>query len=240
MSQNTAIATSLQKISTYCLDAIFPKRCLGCKTFDTWLCKKCHTRFGLVVEQKCPLCTIVITPDGKVCLKCRAKKDVFIDSVFTASYQDALLKKVIHAYKYRFIKDLASPLALLLAQSLQNSHLPAPDVIIPVPLHKRRLRWRGFNQSQLLALELDLQISLELGVLKRTKYTTAQVKVKSRSRRLNNLQKAFTVQDSNRIRGKHILLIDDITTTATTFNECAKALKKAGATKVTGLALARE
>ncbi len=226
--------------SLYCLDVIFPKRCLGCKKFDTWLCDKCHARFGLVVEQRCPLCTNVITPSGITCLKCKHKSNTFIDGVFVASYQDIFLKKVIHAYKYRFIKELSAPLALLLAQSLQNAHLKVPDLIMPVPLHDRRMRWRGFNQSQLLAQELDLQIPLVCDNLKRLKFTAAQVKVKNRQKRLKNLEGVFGLNDSKAIAGKKILLIDDITTTSTTFNECARVLKKAGALKVTGLALARE
>ncbi len=228
-------------IREYILDAIFPKKCLGCKKFDTWLCNDCQKNLPLRTEQQCPICTSVVTPEGTTCLSCLRSGQTDLDGVFVASiYSDPLLKKIIHAYKYRFLRDLSEPLALLLAQSLQNSHMQAPDIIMSVPLHPRRLRWRGFNQSHLLAQDLDLTIPLKTDVLVRSRFTKSQAKKAKKSHRINNLKNAFHVKDSNEVRQKNILLVDDIVTTTTTLQECAKALKKSDAKTVSGLVLARE
>lgn len=222
------------------LDSLFPVRCLGCKSFDTWLCADCHSTLPLLHEQKCPLCERH-TPHGATCLSCLQKPDVAIDGVFVASpYKDKLLRKTIHFYKYRFVKEISEPLALLIAQALVHTKLPTPDLLIPVPLHPRRLRWRGFNQAEELVNALDLQIEKDSTIIQRTRFTKSQVESKSKQKRQKNLAEAFSVNPEKNISGKSILLIDDITTTATTLNECARVLKKAGAHRVTGLVIARD
>ncbi len=198
----------------YCVNALFPIRCLGCGTFDIWICQRCHTALPLTVTQHCPYCKKNETPYGNTCFSCMHTEKLSYDAVVIASrYDDPLLRKAIHTYKYRFARELAVPLALLLAQSLQHIPLPAPDIIIPVPLHPRRLRWRGFNQADLLARELDLQIPIEPAILKRKRYTRPQVTMRDRHAREENLRNAFTVTDPQHIQGKTILLVDDVITT---------------------------
>ena len=227
------------KIFTFLLDAIVPKRCINCAKFDTWLCDACHTTLPVLTHQQCPICKKVTTPLGQICLKCN--KNIYIDSVFVvSSFDSVLLRDLIHNFKYKFIKELSDPLGLLIAQSLMNSHLPSPDLIMPVPLHKRRLRWRGFNQSELLARSIGLTIPIDNTSLIRNKYTTSQVKVKSRKKRISNIKNAFCVTQPAKIKEKSILLIDDVITTGSTLEECAKVLKKAGAKKVNALVLVRE
>jgi ComF family protein len=157
-----------------------------------------------------------------------------------SSLHNDLLKKAIHYYKYRFVKDLSGPLALLLAQALHNSHMIAPDMIIPVPLHPRRLRWRGFNQAEELAHALDLRIPVKTDILRRVRYTTPQVAMKNKVKRQKNLSGAFAVNDVSAVYGKKILLIDDVMTTGTTLTECATVLRSAGAYCVHCLVIARE
>lgn len=233
------LKNKLSKIFYFALDATIPKRCIGCNVFDTWLCDSCHTTLPLLTEQKCGICKKVITPIGETCLIC--KKDTSVDNIFIiSSYDNDLLKRLIHNFKYKFIAELSKPLGLLIAQGLMNSHLQSPDLIIPIPLHNRRLRWRGFNQAKLLADSMELTIPIDLTSLKRQRYTTSQVKVKSRKKRLTNLKGAFIVLNSKKIKDKSILLIDDIITTGSTIDECAKILKDAGAKKVSAIVLARE
>ncbi|XLQ20713.1 MAG: ComF family protein [Candidatus Moraniibacteriota bacterium] len=233
-----AFLNGIQKII---LDGLFPIRCLGCGVFDEWICTNCHSTLPILTEQHCPICKKHETKNGQVCPKCLLSSNNSIAGVFIAShYSDKLLKKSIHYYKYRFVYALSEPLALLLAQSLQNSSLPSPDIIIPIPLHKRRLRWRGFNQAELLAINLDLQIPINTDILLRVKYTAPQVKVKNKNKRQENLANAFIISDTSKIINKNILLIDDVITTGTTLKECAMVLKKAGADKVFCLVLARE
>ncbi len=223
------------------LDGLFPIRCLGCGKFDEWICTNCHSTLPILTDQHCPVCKKRITPNGVVCPQCHETTKKSFDGVFVASYyHDKLLKKAIHYYKYRFVKDLSEPLALLLAQSIQNSTLVAPDIIIPVPLHKRRYRWRGFNQTSKLAKKLDLQIPVITDILIRVRYTVPQVKMKNKNKRQENLNNAFIVKDASQVVGKNILLIDDVMTTGATLTECARVLKTAGAKTVYCLVLARE
>lgn len=228
------------KVLDFLFSAILPKRCINCAKFDTWLCDCCHTTLPVLTDQHCPICKKVTTPLGEVCLNCN-NSNICIDGVFiVSSFDSTLLKNLIHHFKYKFIRELSEPLGLLIAQGLMNSHFPSPDLIIPVPLHKRRLRWRGFNQSKLLAKSIELTISTDTTSLIRKKYTTSQVKVKSRKKRVSNIKNAFCVVAPHKIKGKSILLIDDVITTGSTIEECAKVLKNAGAKKVNALVLARE
>lgn len=237
-SKTRSLFISVQKTI---LDAFFPIRCLGCGTYDTWLCNDCHTTLPILVEQHCPLCKKHITPYGNVCFACATKSTSGLDGVFVVShYHDPLLKKAIHHYKYRFASDIATPLALLVAQAIHHSTLPTPDMLIPVPLHKRRLRWRGFNQAEILAKALDLHIPILTDILIRRRYTAPQVSMKDQSARQKNLIQAFCVTDASCVHGKNILLIDDVMTTGTTLMECARTLKDAGAKTVHCLVLARE
>lgn len=223
------------------LDGLFPIRCLGCGKFDEWLCSNCHSTLPILTEQHCPACKKHITTNGIVCPECYKTTKNSFDGVFIAShYNDKLLKKTIHYYKYRFVRDLSEPLSILLAQALQNSTLPAPDIIIPVPLHKRRYRWRGFNQANNLATALNLQISVITDILVRVRYTAPQVKLQNKKKRQENLNNAFVIKNTSQITGKNILLVDDVMTTGATLAECARVLKLSGAKTVSCLVLARE
>ncbi len=229
----------IKKIFNFVLDAIIPKRCIGCNIFDTWLCDSCHTTLPLLTEQKCGICKKVITPLGETCPNCQ--KNTAVNGIFViSSYNNELLKHLIHNFKYKFIEELSEPLGLLIAQGLTNSHLLSPDLIVPIPLHNRRLRWRGFNQADLLANSIGLTIPINSTCLVRQKYTTSQVKVKSKKKRLSNLKGAFVIQHPEKIKDKSILLVDDIVTTGSTINECAKILKNAGAKEVSAIVLTRE
>jgi len=168
--------------------------------------------------------------------------------VFVASYyHDTLLPCAIHNYKYRFLSALANPLARFLQSALEKTSLPLPDIIIPVPLHRKRLKFRGFNQSELLARELaslltpGIDLPLESDVLLRIRATTPQIKTGSREERLHNLRDAFAIHENkvHHVAGKSVWLIDDVATTGTTLSECANTLKKNGARSVFGIVLAR-
>lgn len=223
------------------LDAFFPIRCLKCATYDTWLCKDCHGTLPLLTEQHCPICKKNVTENGVLCFSCASHNTKGFDGVFVVSYyHDLLLKKLIHQFKYRFILELAQPLALLMAQAITHSTMQTPDMIIPVPLHKRRLRWRGFNQALSLAHALDLHVPVVPDILIRKRYTSPQVTMRDREARYKNVEKAFLVINGSAVQNKNVLLIDDVMTTGTTLAECARTLKNAGAKTVHCLVLARE
>jgi len=148
------------------------------------------------------------------------------------------LKEAIGLFKYKGKVSLAGPLAHHLLAGLEA--LPPLDLILPVPLHPHRLREREYNQSLLLAYRVSRQLNIPLSYtnLIRIRHTVPQVSLKRRER-LKNLRRSFGVQTPSQIAGKTILLIDDVLTTGTTVNECAKALRKAGSGHVYVATLAR-
>ncbi len=150
------------------------------------------------------------------------------------------MRQAILQFKYHNFKALALPLAQLLAEYLAAKPLPAEN-IVPVPLHPRRLRGRGYNQSALLAWELGKLTNLTVveDTLLRLRDTPAQVKAPSAEIRRNNVAGVFACRD-RKLEGKQILLIDDVCTTGATLDSCAIALNRAGASSVWGLTLARE
>jgi ComF family protein len=149
------------------------------------------------------------------------------------------LKSVLQRYKYNPDVGLARPLAALVAERCPLP-LAAYDVIMPVPLHVKRLRWRGFNQAQLLAHALARtgRVAIDALSLQRVRPTLPQVRLNEAERR-RNVARAFGVARPERVRSRHILLIDDVYTTGATVEECSQALFKAGAAGVDVLVLAR-
>jgi ComF family protein len=150
------------------------------------------------------------------------------------------MRQAIHQLKYQNLRALTAPLAELLSDFLIAHPLPV-EVLVPVPLHKRRLRERGYNQAALIAHELSKLTSLPVvnNCLTRLRHTTPQARTSNVEERRNNILQAFARRD-RRLRGKQVLLIDDVSTSGATLDFCAAALKAAGATSVWGLVMARE
>lgn len=195
------------------LDWIFPKQCIGCTQWDTWLCQSCLN--------KC------IRPS-------QAKKSHGIKNLYYLNnYQDQpILQKSIHELKYSGIKDLGVTLGQELAKFIPHHY----NYVIPIPLHRRRWRERGFNQSAVIAAQLGIPL---LPALQRVRYTTPQAQL-NRDQRLNNLQRAFAIVPSYQphLQQAHILLVDDVYTTGTTMNTCAAMLYQSGTQHVDGAVLA--
>ena len=242
------LASFFETTGVFLLDILFPLRCLGCQTKGAWICTVCVSQIPQRLEQRCPTCLRHITPAGQHCFQCRDTTVSALDGIFVASYyQNSLLPHAIHTWKYRFIPDLALPLGQFLTSTLQQSSLILPDALVPVPLHRRRLRFRGFNQSALLARILSqtltpgLEIPLFDNTLVRKRYTKPQMKTDSREERLKNLKNAFALKENTAqlCKGKSLWLIDDVATTGTTLEECAAVLKQHGASSVVGIVLAR-
>jgi len=154
---------------------------------------------------------------------------------------DGVLRGLLHLFKYNRVGPLARPLAQLLGVVLhEDPTLGAADIVLPVPLHPRRERARGYNQALLLARELarSLELPLDSSLLIRTRDTPSQTGLTPRQRRLN-VRGAFAVTPRSRVKGKRILLIDDVATTGATLDACARALKRAGAARVEAVTVAR-
>lgn len=262
------IRKGFTEIQKFLLDTLFPISCLSCGKPGVWLCEECFKKIPLRTEQVCPVCEKLITPDGRICFGCHKK--LAIDGLLAASsYQNEAVASAVHCFKYRFIEELAGPLGGILVNALLRSQLPVPEIIVPVPLHKRRLRWRGFNQAELLAdylsdnLTPGFKIPVAGKILTRQKYTRPQMEIKNYSHRRENLKDAFVMtnqigkinkksasdMDCGRnlyqtgeslLDNKVILLVDDIATTGSTLFECAKVLKQNGAKEVYAVVVARQ
>lgn len=239
-------AANFRRLARLALDLIFPVTCLGCGQEGVLACPSCLTLVPEPDAQVCPLCKTPYQHNGATCAKCRGK--TALDGLLVARpYRFRLVAELIYALKYRFLERAVPPLVDLLEESLAHHSLPLPDLIIPVPLHPRRLRFRGFNQAELLARELARRLAPGLGipidttVLERIRFTKPQMQTETRAERLHNLAQAFAARPevAGPVVGKYIWLIDDVATTGTTLDECARVLKAAGARQVWGVVIAR-
>jgi len=150
------------------------------------------------------------------------------------------MRQASYQLKYRNLRALAAPLAQMLNNYLVTNPVPG-EVLVPVPLHQKRLKERGYNQSSLLVKELAKLSSLPAmdDCLIRQRHAPPQARTSTVDERQSNVAGAFTSRDQ-RLRDKQVLLIDDVATSGATLNACAVALKAAGACSVWGLVLARE
>ncbi len=229
------------------LDVIIPPLCHICHSFipdsdSLHICPTCRERLPLVVSPLCSLCGIPFAGAGSDhrCGPCQIHPPHF-DTARAAFLYEGSVRELIHSFKYQWKTHLRSPLALL---TLEEVHTflteQGPHLIVPVPLHRSRLRQRGFNQAVLLGRVLSHHLSLPMltNALIRTRPTEPQIELSAAERR-ENVKGAFTVNRPHRIAGKRVLLLDDVMTTGSTMDECAKELKKAGAAVVIAATIAR-
>ncbi len=218
------------------LDLLFPPRCVGCKKRGIWLCPDCISSFPRV---KAPICRICGCPTRgtQICVQCY-KTPLRIQGVRAPYYFEGVLREAIHRFKYRHARHLAEPLARILADYLSAEPIEA-DVIVPVPLHETRAKERGYNQSELLAIELGkiLNVPVSSEELKRERPTKAQMSLPA-AERVANVRGAFSYKGGE-FFGNRILLIDDVCTTGATLEACSLALQRGGAKLVWGLCVAR-
>jgi len=232
---------NLVHFKNWIVDFLFPMECVECGEEGSFICDDCLQKIPLNAMQVCLVCR-KDSIHGITHEQCKSKTT--LDGLLVASrYNDnPLLDKLIERFKFQYSTSLASPLGFLLLRTLGNSSFSAQGmVVVPVPLHRSRRRWRGFNQAELLAKEIAMWCDLPIiDGLERTKKTRQQSKL-SRGDRLKNVKDAFIVEPIHELalRNRIILLIDDVASTTATLEESAKALKKAGATKMIGLVLAR-
>jgi ComF family protein len=153
---------------------------------------------------------------------------------------EGVIRQAIYELKYRNLRAIAKLLARLLGDYLVSNPVPG-EILVPVPLHPKRLRERGYNQSRLLAQELGKLTNLPVvdDCLVRQRHALPQARTSTVAERRSNVADAFSCRDQ-RLRGKQVLLIDDVSTSGATLDACARALKGAGAISVWGLVLARE
>lgn len=232
------------------LNLVFPPVCPICQTLlddkrnDLPLCPTCRMAIKPLRPPYCPRCGLPVPSGdggGYLCGPCLEEKWYFEVHRSSGLYEGTL-KEAIHQFKYRGVFPLVRVFGDLMQPTLQTLSREYPvDVMIPVPLHIRRLRERGFNQALLMVKELSTRLGIpyEGSALKKIKDTPVQISLKKRERR-KNLTGVFQVKDNTKaIQGKSVVLVDDVYTTGATANECSRALLKAGAERVAVLTVAR-
>ncbi|HPD56197.1 MAG TPA: ComF family protein [Smithellaceae bacterium] len=229
-------------------DIIFPPACLGCEEIlareeDKYFCPDCRRQIRFLTGSICPICGITFfdsPAENHLCGNCIEQKPFFSLARAVAAYESVMLEAI---RKFKYGRDLST--GSLLASIMADFPFPdfdcrAYDMIVPVPLHIKKLRQRGFNQAVILAqaLKKKWQIPLNYFLLKRTKFTLTQTGLRKKERE-NNIKGAFAVSDDKAAEGTNIILVDDVYTTGATVNECARTLRRAGSREIAVLTLAR-
>lgn len=215
------------------LDFFFPPVCASCKKEGDFLCQDCISGFR----------TKKIQPLSKREGKARPTEFHHLDGlIYALDYaRNPQISAAIHQFKYRFTRELVNYFADLMAAKLGELEMLRGKqlVLIPVPLHRKRLNQRGFNQAELIANSIQGSAEV-MPLLARTKNTAQQAKL-SRIDRQKNLDSAFTLNFPYHFDHKNRIyfLVDDVCTTGATLENCAKTLKLAGAKRVYGLVIAR-
>lgn len=231
------------------LELIFPASCVGCGSGMSaanpsgWICGKCLAGIRINSGIFCDVCgrRLAIGPAASRCPVHHWSKLRAVGAV--GDYSDPVLKEMIIKYKYRFVRELAEPLATLAAAYFANSMRPyigEPAVLVPIPLAGRRQRWRGFNQASELAALTAAKINLPVAeALRRTRYEKPQAAISRRKHRFENVKDAFSVIRPEIVKNRHIILVDDVATSGATLEAAATSLRQAGAKAVWGLVIAR-
>ena len=230
------------------LDIVFPPLCHACKAFipeagDLHLCTRCRGEVHVVSSPLCTVCGVPFATPGGIdhpCGACLVTHPRFA-AARAAVLFDGVARDLIHRFKYDKKVHLARPLALLTKEALTSfvASLSA-DLLIPVPLHRRRLRERGFNQAVLLCRPLAKAWNIPLVVdnLQRIRWTEPQVTL-SASEREANVRGAFALAEPAAVHGRKVILLDDVFTTGSTVAECSRVLRQAGAEGVYVITVAR-
>jgi len=200
------------------------------------LCPGCTNTLPRLLPPLCPGCGLPISVEP--CPACRQRR-LEIDGVYAPFRFEGPVRLAVHLLKYQNMKALAPTLAGFMASHIRLHPLPV-EAIVPVPLHRARLRHRGYNQAELLAYVLgqDMGLPVNPGWLERDLPGPSQARATSREERWHNATGAFRAKEA--INGKRVLLVDDVCTTGATLSSCASALKGGGAAQVWGLTLARK
>lgn len=230
---------NIQQAHHFFLDIVFPKYCVGCHTYGKWLCDPCLKRIPLHTNFFCPVCGH-FSFQGFACAQCYKKS--FLRGVWAVSdYKNAVVREAIKIMKYRYVKELGEILSALLGEYLALHDIKKKfDIIIPVPLHRRKFLARGFNQSEIFSRALSKYFFCpeDTEILQRRRFTFSQSKLEPERRR-RNVKGAFFLSNAKNISQKSILLVDDVMTSGNTLQECARVLLEGGSGEVWGMVFAR-
>lgn len=227
------------------LDLLFPRKCVGCGRTGGYFCSQCLNYLSLESNRICPVCE---KPSIGGLTHPRCHTLTALDGLTSVFSYRGIIKTAITKLKYKFVSDLASDLVeaflsfcgenKVFSQFCQQQGVS----LVPIPLHPTRLRWRGFNQAELLGRMIagNLGIDFRPDLLRRVKNTTPQIKLSEKQRRLN-IRDAFSISPNSKfmIHNSNLILFDDVWTSGATLREATKVLKRSGVKTVWGLTVAR-
>jgi len=222
------------------LDILFPPLCLNCQRYleqrDKLICQPCLSLVKLNNTLFCPVCRARLAENKRIC---HYDSPYFLAAA--GNYDDPVLQNLIHYLKYKYFKNLAPTLAELAIKYIGNCKLEIGNfIVVPIPLHPKRERQRGFNQAKLIAEVVAKKFDSELFEgLKRVKNNKPQVGLKDNEARIKNMAGCFKIENPERVKGRNILLVDDVFTSGATMSETAKVLKENGAQKIIALVIAK-
>ncbi len=232
------IKSALNKL----FDLVFPVECIGCSKYGDVLCSDCEMSIEPLNKYICPVCLKNCTA-GQPHKECPS----YIDGLFVSCLENKLVKSIVYGLKYESLKILSETIAEVMIKKAENSPLLMSVfmkdnfVLLPVPLHRKKQWDRGFNQTELISIELSkrLNCSVVSESVKRTVNTKSQTRLSKEDRYLNT-KNIFSVYNKEAIYGKDIIIIDDVITTGSTLNSLAKTIKQAGLNnRVYGLVFAK-
>jgi len=243
------IKNFLTRLSIAAVDLFYPPHCCLCDVELTGeekiVCSDCLKRLPLISGPRCPKCSRPIRTKGGediLCGICRIAPNKYLNKIIAAGEYHGDLKRLIHIYKYDRQQFLAGLFAKIIADKLINEKsVKNFDLIVPIPLHWTRKRWRGFNQAREISESLRKLTGIPVAhpsTFKRVKKTTPQVQLNASSRAVN-IHDAFKVYKPNIFKNKNIVLVDDVYTTGATSSECSRILIKSGAETVSLIVIAR-
>lgn len=220
-------------------DAVFPAFCFGCEKEGVYLCEACLLKIEAGGAWFCPACH---SPEvaGRPCPSCQKRSWLSRHVAVTAYAEEGIIGRIIHAWKYRYVEEIEDSISALI-----NKFVTArPEVffhmeaIIPVPLHPRRCAERGFNQAERISAILAHELNIPVApMLLRERYTKQQARL-SKEERQDNVRGAFALS-ARAERFSRVLVVDDVYTTGSTMQECARILAEHGARSISGFTLAR-
>lgn len=223
------------------LDMFFPRFCVGCGKLGSFMCLTCLKTVEHILpnESICPQCKLRAI-DGFTHPGCRKK--LGMDGLVSFFHYRGVIKKSVKEIKYRFISTLVDEV-ISISSKEQREHIrnvvDENTIIVPIPLHRERKRFRGFNQAEVIAKSLSktLLIPYNAEVLVRIKNTSSQTSFHHRIDRLTNMKGVFNLNQP--ITHSSVLLVDDVFTTGATMKEATKVLKASGVKRVFGVTIAR-
>jgi ComF family protein len=230
------------------LDLLFPPRCVACHRLGAWFCASCADLVETIGPPVCYRCGLPLDgpmphsspPPAPTCWQC-LRWPPHLDGLRSCAFHSSPLREAIHDFKYEDMRVLAAPLGDLMVEGWLSPGIGIArmDVIVPVPLHPSRERKRGYNQAVLLARRMGTRLDLPVAdrVLKRTKRTRPQVGLGIQERK-SNVENAFQCAEPS-LKGKRVLLVDDVCTSGSTLVAACRALRDGGASSVWAYTLAR-